>query len=377
MKDNKSKLMNRRDALKAMFFVAGGSVLAACGSKGTPAAASGLEQVTATGTAAPDMAATVVKAVNEQVAVPMNNRLNTVEAELVDVQNQQFADEDTATAEAANASETPVPNTAIPTNAATAVEAEATDADTPTPGAKETPMNGVEAYQIVETETHNGWTINWTDVAQKDMGKGKSFEQWAKATYPEWWKVEPEKWPTAPNVPNPLEPRFRVKQIVVDGKTVDTVPDGMEIVDSGVRNFCEVVAGEQCTVPIAAGAYFEYTGDGQIPGLWKSKDGMGNALVIANVGDKTSGLTGTFLQGWAEKDSRIFNGDTLPIGLVATVSHADNDMLNDKSKLNPNAGLPNAGANCSVREGCKTIHNTVIIMSGGATLLIADSEVSK
>ena len=45
MKDNKSKLMNRRDALKAMFFVAGGSVLAACGSKGTPAAASGLEQM--------------------------------------------------------------------------------------------------------------------------------------------------------------------------------------------------------------------------------------------------------------------------------------------------------------------------------------------
>ncbi len=232
------------------------------------------------------------------------------------------------------------------------------------PTVKETAMNGVEAYQIVETEKVNGWTINWTDQARKDRGDGTTYEQWAKATYPEWSAVKPELWPTAPNVPNPLVPEFKTA-------------DGMEIPDSGLRNFCQEIAGNECTVPVAAGAYFEYTGDGEIPGLWKSKDGMGNALVIVNVGDVTADFTGTFLQGWALKDGRYFKGGTLPIGIVATISHADNNMLNKESTLNPGEGLPNAGANCSVREGCKKVHNTVIIMSGGAPLLIADSEVSK
>ncbi len=261
---------------------------------------------------------------------------------------------------------------AIPTQVPTATqEATATVTETPIPTAtQEIISNGVEKFNIFEVEDNvNGWTIKWTDIAQKAIDGGRSFEEWAKATYPEWIQVQPELWPTAPNVPNPLVPEFRV----VNG---NEVPDGVEIPDVGERDFCQVVEGEECTNVVAAGHYMLYTGDGEIEGLWKSEEGKGNALLIINVGNTDFRPTGTFLQGW-RLTGRYWNGDTLPIAISALISSADNNMLNGESALNPNQGLPNAGANCSSRNGCEGVVNKVIIVSGGAPLLIAESEVSK
>lgn len=248
-----------------------------------------------------------------------------------------------------------------PTLTAT-IAATATEAEIPT--ATEAISNGVEKFNIFEVEDNvNGWTIKWTDIAQKDRGDGKTFEQWAKATYPQWIKVQPELWPTAANVPNPLVPEFKTS-------------DGAEIPDEGERDFCQVVEGQQCTNVVAAGHYMLYTGDGEISGLWKSEDGKGNALLIINVGNADFRPTGTFLQGW-RLEGRYFNGDTLPIAINALISSADNNMLNGKSGLNPNEGLPNAGANCGNRSGCSEVVNEVVIVSGGAPLLIAQGEASK
>jgi hypothetical protein len=250
--------------------------------------------------------------------------------------------------------------TEVPTVTATSTQ-EATVATTP----EGVLVSGaIEKFNIFEVEDNvNGWTIKWTDIAQKDRGDGKSFEEWAKATYPEWIQVKPELWPTAANVPNPLVPEFKTS-------------DGAEIPDEGERDFCQVVEGEKCTNVVAAGHYMLYTGDGEIDGLWKSEDGKGNALLIINVGDTDFRPTGTFLQGW-RSTGRYLNGDTLPIGINALISSADNNMLNLKSVLNPNEGLPNGGSNCSNRNGCEAVVNTVVIVSGGAPLLIAESKVTK
>jgi len=43
-------------------------------------------------------------------------------------------------------------------------------------------------------------------------------------------------------------------------------------------------------------------------------------------------------------------------------------MLNMNSKLNP-TGIQNAGANCSVPEGCKGVHIQVLFTSGNEPLM--------
>ena len=224
--------------------------------------------------------------------------------------------------------------------------------------------NKVEPFEVRDREHVAGWDIYWTDIGEKDRGDGKSFREWADETYPKWWKLEPEKWPTAPNIPNSLEPRFRVVKEA-------QVPDGVEIPDEGERNFCQVTEGQSCTNVVATGHYMEYTGDGNIRGLWKSVNGEGNALTIWNVGNTDARFDGTFLQGW-RLTGRFWNGDTLPIAITGVHSHAANNMQNMKSGLNQ--GGTNAGANCATRNGCNTVNHTVVIVSGNAPLLIAQSK---
>lgn len=195
----------------------------------------------------------------------------------------------------------------------------------------------------------------------KDRGDGKTFYDWAKATWPTMGAIDPKNWPTEPNVVNPLVPSFNPK-------------DGIEIPD-GLQNYCEVVQGQPCTNPVAAEHYMLYTGDGEIPGLWKSIEGMGNALTIWNVGKVTGRFDGIFHQGW-RNTGRYFNGDTLPIAIVAEHSNTANVMHNMNSKLNPNP-MQNAGANCSVINGCDKVQHTVIITSGNEVLLIATVTTTK
>lgn len=237
-----------------------------------------------------------------------------------------------------------------------------------TPTATATPKNVVESYTIFKTEKVNEMNIAWTSHAMKDRGDGTTFYEWAKAEYPEWPAVEPANWPTAPNVPNPLADWFRV----VNG---DQVPDGVEIPDTGERNFCQVREGEWCTNVVAPGHYMLYTGDGNIPQLWDGVGDPGHALSIWNVGDVEARLDGIFFQGW-RLTGRFWNGDALPYGIVALHSHAANNMHDLESALNP-SGFANAGGNCSSPDGCEVVEHTVVIASGNAPLAIINFVTSK
>lgn len=228
--------------------------------------------------------------------------------------------------------------------------------------------NKVEGFTIVKTEVVNGWTLYWTDIAMKDRGDGMSYYGWATATYPEWPELVPAEWPTAPNVANPLVSWFRT--------TSDSpAPDGVEIPDEGERNYCQVLRGEWCTNVVATLHYMEYTGDGEIPGLWKSEPGVGNALSIYNVGETDARFDGVFLQGW-RLTGRFWNGNALPYAITGVHGHASANMLNLETVINPQP-ITNAGANCSDKDGCEQVHNTAIIVSGNAPLLIAVATVSR
>ena len=237
----------------------------------------------------------------------------------------------------------------------------------PLPG--EAPVNAVEDYEIVKTEEVGDLTLLWTNHAMADRGDGMSYYEWAQQTYPDWPKLVPEEWPTAPNEPNPLVDWFRV----VNGSEV---PDGVEIPDTGERNYCQVVEGEWCTNVVATGHYMIFTGDGFVPALWDGSDGeAGHAFSYWNVGNTDARLDGVFLQGW-RLTGRYWNGDALPFALIGTHGHAANNMLNMDSALNPNP-ITNAGSNCASRDGCRTVEHLAVVGSGNAPLLLIVATTSR
>lgn len=124
------------------------------------------------------------------------------------------------------------------TDRAATVASQATDANVQ---ASSLVASGVLTSEIVSTQQLGGWTIQWTEVAFRDRGDGTSFYDFVQATWPEWIDLDPARWPTPPNVPNPMEAAFRVQN-------VNEVPDGIEIPD-GLQNFCQVVRGQPCSAP--------------------------------------------------------------------------------------------------------------------------------
>ena len=226
----------------------------------------------------------------------------------------------------------------------------------------EAPVNAVEDYEVVKTQKVGNLTLLWTNHAMADRGDGTTFYDWAMETYPDFPSLLAEEWPTAPNVPNPLVDWFRVVE--------DTqVPDGIEIPDTGERNYCQVVEGEWCTNVVATGHYMIFTGDGFVPALWDGTGGeAGNAFSYWNVGETDARLDGVFLQGW-RLTGRYWNGDALPFAIVGTHGNAANNMLNMDSALNPSP-ITNAGSNCASRDGCRTVEHLAVIGSGNAPLLL-------
>lgn len=230
--------------------------------------------------------------------------------------------------------------------------------------------------EVPVVQTTGAWTFTWFPAADFDRGDGTTFRQDVQNLWPSWndWPVAPAKWPTPPNVPNPLESRFRVKQV----NGVDTVPDGVEI-PQGEANYCQVLQGEKCTNPVEPRHYMLYTGDGGncTNGMWDAVEGKGNVLIVVNVGNVTARFDCEFWQGW-RNHGRYWNGDNMPIGISSLASHAGNVMLNLNSELNPSGssrtGIANAGGNCSWVYGCEGIHYTVIFTSGNERLLRLDAE---
>lgn len=210
------------------------------------------------------------------------------------------------------------------------------------------------------------WKLTWFAGADKNRGDGTTFRQSTNNWYLR--KVAPELWPTFPNVPNPLVPEFRVVQCA-DDPSKQCVPDGLENVMQET-NFCQQLAGEECKVPVGAMHFLLYTGDYNIPGIGACKgDGtkQGCALVIVNVGRVTADFTGVYSQGF-RIHARYWNGNALDMAIWALTSHTANVMLNMNSVLNPK-DIQNAGANCSVPEGCKGVHIRVVFVSGNEPLL--------
>ena len=238
-----------------------------------------------------------------------------------------------------------------------------------TPAAQ--PTAGV---QVAGSTQSGDWTLTWLAGADLDRGDGTTFRQ--DAVKWTWRKIAPELWPTFPNVPNPLVPEFRVVACA-DDPTKQCVPDGLEYANQE-SNFCQQLAGEACRVPVAAESYLYYSGDYNIPGVGSCSEngtGIGCMLVIVNVGRVTSDYTGVFSQGF-RLHARYFNGNALDMAIWALTSEGANKMLNLNSKLNPQ-GIQNAGANCSVPEGCKGVHVQVQFTSGNEPLLNLTTTVNK
>ena len=219
----------------------------------------------------------------------------------------------------------------------------------------------------VETSKSNGWTITYLPGSDLDRGDGSTFRD----TFDAWnfRKIAPELWNTFPNVPNPKVSEFRV----VNG---NQVPDGLEYA-MDESNFCQQLGGEGCRVPVAAMHYLLFTGDYDIPGIGECHEtnGKGCALVIFNVGNVSADFTGVFQQGF-RLHARYWNGDKLDMATWALTSHTANVMLNMNSTLNP-ADIQNAGANCSVPDGCEGVNVRVVFTSGNETLVKLETTVER
>ena len=180
--------------------------------------------------------------------------------------------------------------------------------------------------------------------------------------------LEPEKWPTFPNQPNPLVPEFRVK--IVD--EVETVPDGLEY---GIEesDFCQT-PDSQCRFPVAARHYRIITADYDIGDIGKcayADNGVGCALMIINIGNVTSVWEGKVDMGFTVTGS-YFNGDVLNEAIVAGLSHTANRMMN---LADPDATNP--GSNCSSPEGCDGVDIKFIIIWGNEILMSGHTVVHR
>jgi hypothetical protein len=181
-------------------------------------------------------------------------------------------------------------------------------------------------------------------------GATDQMKGWVK----EFKNLNPVIWPNFPNVDNP-QANF-------------VAANGLEYgMDESV--FCQ--QDETCDIPVEAGHYKIITADYDIAGIDACKGTVANqgcGIMIINVGNVTANFRDSKVDAGFEVDGRYWNGDKLPEAINGGLSHVANNMLNLDSKLNPD-GSVNAGANCSVREGCKSVRLTFAIISGNELLV--------
>lgn len=177
----------------------------------------------------------------------------------------------------------------------------------------------------------------------------------------------PALWPRFPNVDNPA----------VGFKSADGLEYGL---DESV--FME--QNEFGQMPVQARGYRLISGDYNIPGIDTCEaadvDG-GCAIAIFNVGDITADLKAWVRQGFTVP-GRYWNGDTLEVAMWALASHVSANMLNMETygagsdTLNQ-PDRTNAGANCSVVDGCQNVRFVIAVTSGNELLVKAVTVVSK
>lgn len=176
------------------------------------------------------------------------------------------------------------------------------------------------------------------------------------------WKfsnLEPIVWPEFPNVDNGV---YLASQGLEYGEDLTT--------------FCQYK--ETCDFVVPARHYRLYTGDYKLDGVGScfGEGKKGCALMVINVGEITASFEDQTFDAGFTVWGRYWDGKFLPQAVWALLSHASNNMLNMDSILNPTT-ITNAGANCSVVDGCLSVENTFVIISGNEILTIGRQTINK
>jgi hypothetical protein len=140
--------------------------------------------------------------------------------------------------------------------------------------------------------------------------------------------------------------------------------------------FCQ--QDQRCDFEVAARHYRLFTGDYKIDGVGEchTKNGIGCAVAVFNVGDVTAFWASQEMHDGFTVTGRYWNGEVLPHAVWALLSNTVSNMLNLNSPLNQNGGA-NAGANCSVPGGCVGVDVTFVITSGNQVLVTGHTVIYK
>lgn len=208
------------------------------------------------------------------------------------------------------------------------------------------PIKVIEIVPVKQT-VFGKWDVSYFDGVTTQM------ESWS------FKDLDPVLWPVFPNVDNAGYP------------AANGVEYGM-----AESVFCQ--QDQTCDFEVAARHYRLFTGDYKIDqvGECHTKDGIGCAIAVFNVGDVTAFWASQKMHDGFTVTGRYWNGDVMPHAVWALLSNTVSNMLNLNSPLNQNGGA-NAGANCSVPGGCIGVDVTFVVTSGNQVLVTGHTTFNK
>jgi hypothetical protein len=225
---------------------------------------------------------------------------------------------------------------------------------TPEP-AQETPilLPTVTLAEISETQISTEKVVIGTWKISYLEGATEVMKEW---TFP---NLAPEVWPEFPNVDN--------------GSYLAS--QGLEYAED-LTTFCQFK--ETCDFVVPARHYRLYTGDYKLSGVGEciGEGRKGCALAVFNVGEVTASFEDQWFDAGFTVWGRYWDGAYLSQAVWALLSHAANNMLNMDSKINPSV-ITNAGANCSIPEGCLSVEATFVVISGNEILMVGRQTIQK
>ena len=238
-------------------------------------------------------------------------------------------------------------------------------ASQPTPGPQlaqnAPPFLTPEVSEAVEAESEVPVAVSETTQGKWEVSFFEGSTDQMRGWFSSLKDPNPAQWPDFPNVDNPT----------VSFKAADGLEYGL---DESV--FME--QNELGQMPVQARGYRLISGDYNIPGIdvcEAESEKAGCAIAIFNVGEVTADLKAWVRQGFTVP-GRYWNGDTLQLAMWGLSSHVSANMLNYATNgagvdtLNQ-PGRTNAGANCSVVDGCQKVRFVIAITSGNQLLVKA------
>lgn len=246
---------------------------------------------------------------------------------------------------------------ASPANeAAKGAPAQTEEQTLPPAASNEVPLNidsGAVLSQMVDELSQGAWKVTFYEGATDQMrGWFESLKD-----------PDPANWPDYPNVDNP-----RVDFVAANG-----LEYGLD-----ERNYCP---NDICDVLVPARGYNLMTADYDLGfSSCYAKEGVGCGIAVFNVGDVTANFEDVMVDNGFSVDGRYWNGDELHQAIWGVISHMSANMLNYATNGTGGDTLndpdrTNAGANCSVPQGCAGVLWRVVITSGNQVLAIAETTV--